>query len=91
MVILWTVLHQGVLLNCKIPASLFTMVYATFLITFSSDGGVQLTEEEKSEVLSVLPVGITNSETDRILEILSQAHCSASTIQEEDVIEQLQV
>lgn len=62
-----------------------------YFLVVSSDGGVQLTEEEKSEVLSILPAGITNNETDGILKILSQAHCSASTIQEEDVIEQMQV
>ncbi|XP_077868684.1 serine/threonine-protein kinase SMG1-like [Saccoglossus kowalevskii] len=56
----------------------------------SSDGGVKLSEEEKSNVLAVLPVGLTNDETDSILSVLSQAHCSASGIQDEDITEQVQ-
>ncbi|XP_033630103.1 serine/threonine-protein kinase SMG1-like [Asterias rubens] len=56
----------------------------------SSEGGVQLTEEEKAEVLTTLPAEITNSETDAILSILSQAHCSATSIHEEDILEQMQ-
>ncbi|XP_077980517.1 serine/threonine-protein kinase SMG1-like [Glandiceps talaboti] len=56
----------------------------------SSEGGVKLVPEEKSNVLSILPVGLTNDETDRILSVLSQAHCSASGIQDEDITEQVQ-
>ncbi|XP_070580922.1 serine/threonine-protein kinase SMG1-like [Ptychodera flava] len=56
----------------------------------SSEGGVKLLPEEKSNVLSILPVGLTNDETDCILSVLSQAHCSASGIQDEDITEQVQ-
>ncbi|XP_038064648.1 serine/threonine-protein kinase SMG1-like [Patiria miniata] len=56
----------------------------------SSEGGVQLTSEEKAEVLTSLSAEITNSETDSILSILSQAHCSATSVQEEDILEHMQ-
>ena len=67
------------------------LTWFLFSSYLSEDRGVSLTEGEKATVLSVLPAEVTNSETDDILKVLSQAHCTISSVQEEDIVEQAQV
>ncbi|XP_071960703.1 serine/threonine-protein kinase SMG1-like [Antedon mediterranea] len=56
----------------------------------SSEGGVPLLHEEETKLMYLLPAEVTNDVSKCIMQIVSQAHCSATTIQEEDIAEQMQ-
>ncbi|XP_063961813.1 serine/threonine-protein kinase SMG1-like [Lytechinus pictus] len=87
-------LHLGIMQSPSLPkawSSLASWCYRwgrKAVDMASEDKGVALTEGEKAIVLSVLPAEITNAETDEILRVLSQAHCTISSVQEEDIVEQ---
>ncbi|XP_072167614.1 serine/threonine-protein kinase SMG1-like [Diadema setosum] len=89
-------LHLGIMQSPSLPKAWSTLASWCYrwgrkaVDMASEDKGVALTEGEKAAVLSVLPAEITNSETDNILKVLSQAHCTNSSMQEEDIVEQAQ-
>ncbi|KAI8501131.1 Serine/threonine-protein kinase smg1 [Branchiostoma belcheri] len=56
----------------------------------STAGSVDLTADDKAEILQVLPAGIGAEEVDMVFTIISQAHCSASGMQEEDISDNIQ-
>ncbi|XP_030839844.1 serine/threonine-protein kinase SMG1 isoform X2 [Strongylocentrotus purpuratus] len=87
-------LHLGIMQSPSLPkawSSLASWCYRwgrKAVDMASEDKGVVLTEGEKATVLTVLPAEITNADTDEILRVLSQAHCTISSMQEEDIVEQ---
>ncbi|XP_078611831.1 serine/threonine-protein kinase SMG1-like isoform X2 [Branchiostoma floridae x Branchiostoma japonicum] len=56
----------------------------------STAGSVDLTADDKAEILQVLPTGMGAEEVDMVFTIISQAHCSASGMQEEDISDNIQ-
>jgi len=56
---------------------------------FDRHGTVELSTDEKAQVMEVLPKGINNDDTEAILTILSQIHAGNSS--EEDISDQDQV
>ena len=56
---------------------------------FCSHGSVDLSVDEKAQVLELLPKGTSNEEIENVLTILSQIQCGGSG--EEDIGDQEQV
>ena len=59
------------------------------LFCVGSHGSVDLSTDEKAQVLELLPKGTSNEETDNVLTILSQIHAGITS--EEDISDQDQV
>jgi len=54
-------------------------------------GSVELTADEKAEVLQQLPTGVSHTEVDAVLAVLGQILTGSTTTNEEDIGEQDQV
>ena len=58
-------------------------------LLFSRHGSIELSSEEKSSIVEILPKGTSEEETDAVLAILSQLNTRSSG--EEDITDQDQV
>jgi len=82
----------------KVPADkhLYCIHGFTLSVIFSVDchfrhGSVELTADEKASVLQQLPTGVSHTEVDSVLAVLSQILTGSTAANEEDIGEQDQV
>ncbi|XP_048245963.1 serine/threonine-protein kinase SMG1-like isoform X1 [Haliotis rufescens] len=89
--IIGRLLHLCAMESPKLAKSWFTLAgwcykWGRKAVDNASHGSVELSTEEKGQILSIIPKGTSSEETERVLGVLSQIHSPLSS--EEDISDQ---
>lgn len=77
--------------NISRSAAQWDIYTDTFFTCFSEEETANLSSEEKSEIMRLLPPSTSASQCQEVTELLNQANIKSMNVGEEDITEQLQV